>query len=460
MAVIGLGGVLVWALMPYATSYVSTSAVVNAPLASVSSPFDGRITEPSNAVGTAVEPGDALIRIESQRRDRRYLEQLRGRRTVLTERIRAIERQRSALKQAARNMRERLARYRKGTVNRLEARKREVTAALQAAKARASRAARDARRSGDLVGKGFVSEVTHDRNETDRRIGSAQVRELQAQLARIQLDLEAAKQGTFLRDGFNDVPYSQQREDEIALRLVELAGKRAELAIELSSVEDQLDAEADRLAKLETFQPQAPGYGVVWKSSGIGGEFVAPDQEVVQIADCENRFVEVAVRERHFDDIRTGDRARVQLKGSDRVIWAKVVALRGAGARGEHERLAAKVPALISGQLRVLVSLEGVGLGRDASSFCHIGRTAEVRFPRGTAKIGRIIAERMASLVKAIKVVWQGPQSQDEPGRSETAASTPPKALPRADGKRRKRAAVRSPRSRRRQARCGRSLTR
>ena len=102
------------------------------------------------------------------------------------------------------------------------------------------------------------------------------------------------------------------------------------------------------------------------------------------MADCEQRFVEVAVSESHFETIRAGDIARVQLKGSDRLLRAPVIAVRGAGARQPHDNLAARVPEAERGQLRVLVSLEGVGLDRAPSNFCHIGRTAEVYFARET----------------------------------------------------------------------------
>jgi hypothetical protein len=61
-----------------------------------------------------------------------------------------------------------------------------------------------------------------------------------------------------------------------------------------------------------------------------------------------------------------------------------VIAVRGAGARQPHDNLAARVPEAERGQLRVLVSLEGVGLDRAPSNFCHIGRTAQVYFARET----------------------------------------------------------------------------
>ena len=103
---------------------------------------------------------------------------------------------------------------------------------------------------------------------------------------------------------------------------------------------------------------------------------------MLQVADCEQRFVEVAVSEAYSESIRAGDIARVELKGSDRLLQAPVIAVRGAGACQQYDNLAARVPKAERGQLPILVSLEGVGLDRAPSYFCHIGRTAEVYFAR------------------------------------------------------------------------------
>jgi hypothetical protein len=120
------------------------------------------------------------------------------------------------------------------------------------------------------------------------------------------------------------------------------------------------------------------------------------------VADCEQRFVEVAVSESHFESIQAGDIARVQLKGGEQMLRAPVIAVRGAGARNEHPNLAARVPRAERGQLRVLVSLEGVGLDRAASNFCHIGRTAEVYFSRGTTGAIEAAAEAVGGWATAL----------------------------------------------------------
>ena len=375
-------GVAVWTVAPYVTNRVSTSAVVNAPLSPIVAPFNGRLAQPSKPVGAPVRPDEPLLVAAAESPDRRHQRELEARESTLEARLAALARQREQLEAIAADLRQRLSRYRTHSIAGLGHELAETRAALGAARAEAERAAAALARSRNLRAKGLVPQADHDTREADARVARAQVAELQARLERLSVQRAAAEAGSFVESGAHDVPYSQQRADEVDLRLSDLARSEARLAAELDGVRGQLAEERARRARSEAFQPTAPVSGVVWTASRAAGDPIATGQVVLQVADCEQRFVEVAVSESHFETIRAGDIARVQLKGSDRLLRAPVIAVRGAGARQPHDNLAARVPEAERGQLRVLVSLEGVGLDRAPSNFCHIGRTAEVYFAR------------------------------------------------------------------------------
>ena len=374
--------VVVWTVAPYVTNRVSTSAVVNAPLSPIVAPFNGRVAQPSKPVGALVRPDEPLFVAAAETRDRRYQLELESRARTLEARLAGIGRQRDQLEAVAAELRERLTLYRSHSVAELGHEIAETRAALTAARAEAQRAGAALARSRKLRAKGLVPEADHDTSAAEARVARATVAELTASLDGLKVQLAAAEAGSFVRAGANDVPYSQQRADEVGLRLSELTRTQTRLAAELDGVRDQLAEERARRARSEAFRPTAPVRGVVWTASRATGDPIATGQVVLQVADCEQRFVEVAVSESYFEKIRPGEIARVQLKGSDRLLRAPVIAVRGAGARQPHDNLAASVPTAERGQLRVLVSLEGVGLDRAPSNFCHIGRTAEVYFAR------------------------------------------------------------------------------
>ena len=182
---IALGGVVVWAMAPYATSYVSSNAVVNAPLNTVLSPMQGRITQRSPPVGTRVAAGAPLVTIEVKERDRRYLEDLRARLAMLGEHLASAEVEAAKLAAMEEILSARIRSYRTRTLARLAAAMREAEAALAAAEAGRDNAAATLRRAETLVRQGHATamrveaDLPHGRGSESAQSGpSAHARRL------------------------------------------------------------------------------------------------------------------------------------------------------------------------------------------------------------------------------------------------------------------------------------------
>jgi multidrug resistance efflux pump len=420
---VALGGAVIWATAPYATSYVSSQAVVNAPLNTVLSPMQGRITQRSPPVGTGVAAGAPLVTVEVKQRDRRYLEDLRARFALLDENLASAEIEAAKLAAMEEMLSVRVRNYHTRTLARLAAGMREAEAALTAAEAGRDNAAATLRRAEALVRQGHATASRIDADAAAHSEAVAEVARLGARLERTGIELAAAEAGTFVQEGWNDVPYSQQRLDEIVLKLATLATERRRSAGERTALERQIAVERQRNAERETFSPVAPSAGVIWKQSGAVGETVVPGDVLVQMVDCDARFVEVTLAERHFGDIAPGDAARVRLKGGGEAVSARVTAVLGAGAKFDHPRLAASVNEAKTNQLRVLVSLRGAGIDGEPGAFCHVGRTAEVRFERRDLGVLRGMAEavgaRLLSLFgeSELTAALTGPAAAHRPGR-------------------------------------------
>jgi len=402
IAAIVLSGAMIWAIAPYATSYVSSQAVVNAPLNTVLSPMQGHITRRSPPAGTGVVSGAPLVAIEVEERDRRYLEQLRARLALLNESLASIDAEATKLAGLEQVMSARIRDYRTQMLARLAAETREAEAALAAATAGRENAEATHRRAEALVQQGHATAMRVEADAAAHSEAVAEVSRLRARLERVEIETTAAEAGIFVQNGWNDVPYSQQRLDGIVLRLTELTADRRRIAGELAALDGQLAVEEQLIAGRETFTPVAPSAGVVWKASGEVGETVVPGDVLVQMVNCEARFVEVTLAERHFGDIAPGDTAWVRLKGSGESVSARVTAVLGAGAKFDHPRLAASVTEAKPDQLRVLVSLRDAGIDGGAGAFCHVGRTAEVRFERHDLGILRGMADAVAAQLRAL----------------------------------------------------------
>jgi multidrug resistance efflux pump len=402
LAAVALGGAVIWATAPYATSYVSSQAVVNAPLNTVLSPMQGHITRRSPPAGTGVATGEALITIELEERDRRYLGELRARLALLDESLGSTEAEEAKLDALEEVMTTRISNYRARMLDRLAAEMREAGAALSAAEARRDNAVAVLTRSETLIRNGHATTMRIEADLAAHAAAVAEVLRLGARLERVQIETEAVEAGIFVQEGWNDVPYSQQRLDGIILARAALASEQRRIRGERAGIARQIAGEEKRVAGRETFSPVAPSGGVVWKESGAVGETVVPGDVLVQLVDCDARFVEVTLAERHFGAIAPGDTAWVRLKGGGDAVSARVTAVLGAGAKFDHPRLAASVSEAKPDQLRVLVSLRDTAIGGEPGAFCHVGRTAEVHFGRRDLGVLSGVAQAFGEQVRSV----------------------------------------------------------
>ncbi len=278
---IALGGAVIWATAPYATSYVSSQAVVNAPLNTVLSPMQGRITQRSPPAGTGVASGAPLVTIEVKERDRRYLEGLRARFAMLDDSLASAEVEASKLAEMEEILSARIRNYRTRTLARLAAENREAEAALAAAKSRRDNAAAILRRAEALVQQGHATAMRVEADAAAHSEAVAEVARLGARLERVGIEVAAAEAGTFVQEGWNDVPYSLQRLDGVVLKLAALATERRRAASERLAVDRQITVEQQLIAERESFSPVAPSAGVIWKQSGAVGETVVPGDVLV-----------------------------------------------------------------------------------------------------------------------------------------------------------------------------------
>ncbi len=375
-------------LAPHATSYVSSSAVVNSPLIDVRSPFDGRIAAASPEIARPVRSGQRLLEVAADRQSRNLLEELAARRSVLDARIRATAAQRDALTAISAALADREKLHEQQAALWLGVRVREAEAEIRATEAKRREIADRLARARRLAEAGALADAALTGIEAEHDEAVAQIERLTARRDAYALERAALAKGVVVDLGAGDGVYARQRRDEIAIRLADLDAESARLAAERGALGARIAETRRAFERSGRFAPTASSSGVVWRASPAPGAEVLTGDEVLQLLDCDRRFIEVAVPERHFDDIRPGRPALVRLKGASEDFVATVAAVRGSGGKFEHPKLAAETPEVVDGQLRVLIRLAPPPLrseedrARLAATFCDVGRTAEVRFER------------------------------------------------------------------------------
>ena len=382
-------GVSVWAFVPYFQYRIAPSAFINAELLRVTAPIAGRLTQDLPRKGEFITLPEKLTLIASTVTDRGHLLDLERRCAASKDNAELARNQLDEILAFDAELGKRYEAYRNGMISRLNHLVEEAEAERTGCLAEAHHRIEIGARMQALVDVGIATQIRTAEALAMQEATSARCRMAEARFERLNGELKAARDGVFLSDGSNDVPYSRQQRDHLVLRRQELQTVLLQETRRMEQLTAELTEERNRLARVDHYDLTLPPSHVVWSVAASPGLAVVEGQTLVDFADCEHRFVAVDLPERDFEQIKTGDPAAVRLIGSNEWAEGKVRQVRGSAARADDRLLAAQVPASGAGNITVEVSLVRGVTPADGNGFCDIGRLAEVRFQRSGFGLGQ-----------------------------------------------------------------------
>lgn len=398
VALLGLGAAV---YLPHALYTISDQAVINARTVSLITPIEGVVARRLPEDGTFVATGDVLTVIENRAVDRSREQHLQSELHGLEQRLAALVDTDAELAQLSTALSGDLKAFRKASVARLETMVREAGADADSARAAAREASREAGRKRQLVAGGVVSVAAAEASEDRAARAAAEAERATLHVQRLSQELEAARKGMYLLEARNDVPYTRQRIDELAVRRIDIAAQRRELTARREATELALQAERNRLSLMARTEVVAPIDGIVWRPQISAGTWVAPSSPLVTLIDCRTRFVSVRLPGRSFERLQPGTGATIRVLGADRTESAVVQDVRGMGAKEQQDRLAAPIPELNQGELIAILTLHSNATATEGRAFCDVGRRVEVTLDGGAERPGWLA--RLTGLVSPSK---------------------------------------------------------
>jgi multidrug resistance efflux pump len=385
-------GIAAWAFFPYMTSRVASSAYVNAELMRVTAPIAGRLASGLPRQGEFIAKAEPVDLIKALSPDRRQLLDYRTQLSGAKQRADLARKQLDEIAASDTTLQARAESFKSGVVNR-------ITREIDEASAEHSGCLLEARQRDDvgtrmqeLVKLGSSSQIRAAEAAASREATMTRCGIAEARIKRLSVELEAAKKGTFLRDGTNDVPYSQQQRDRLFIRRQELEAQLTDEQAKINRLTAAIAEEERRLARVDNFEMTLPANFVVWSLTASPGSTVVEGQSLFDLADCRQRFLVVELPEREFERVHAGDAASVRLIGGD--SWTKGVVrqVRGSAARADDRLLAAQIAKPSSGTFSVEVEIPNEALLGGHAGYCDIGRLAEVRFARVAWSMPGVVA--------------------------------------------------------------------
>lgn len=361
-------------------SGASADAFVNARLTMRRAPIAGVLQLDLPVLGSRVRLGDNLGAINDALIDNTRLSDLVAEQKKIdaeAARIRAdmmsVQATKDLLKARART-------YKQERVRQLEAQLGAARASADASKAQLALYRQMLQRSTQLSTRGIEAAGSLEQAQSRVEVAQQELEKAHAQAVVSLVSLEAARKGTFLGDGYNDAPYSEQQIGELELREREMAADlTAQLAAE-AAVDERIRAERIRVNRLSSVPLQANVDGILWSLPAADGESVQRGQDLVQLVDCRSMIVTLSVSEGVYNRLQIGKEAQFRLAGSSAVFDATIIRLAGAGAESIYENLA--IPPSAKHLERFDVALSVPAMLSDASLNCQIGRTGRVFFDR------------------------------------------------------------------------------
>jgi multidrug resistance efflux pump len=160
-----------------------------------------------------------------------------------------------------------------------------------------------------MVGSGSITAATLEKYTREAHVTAESYLTIEHRLAALDVELEAARLGTFIGDSYNDRPRSSQRADEVSQRLGELSADLRERDARLLTLHKELGEETKRYEENSAAELVAPVTSRVWEMLTAPGESVVRGQDLVRLLDCSGVVVTAAVGEGVYNRLHIGQSA-------------------------------------------------------------------------------------------------------------------------------------------------------
>jgi multidrug resistance efflux pump len=394
-------GVGMWAMAGSFAFSAGAPAVVSGQTAIIRASQDGYAVLDALRRGSAVHKGEAigtLLLSPTGENKSMTLVQTRGR-------VDAIQSEIAALQDQIRELQKRTEKNRAARIDELNSKMAEANATLEAARAKeaAANAILDRQQKVYSIGYTVKSSVeaakhTADGARLDRTAAEKQIETLQVQLS-------AARDGTFLQDAYNDAAYSQQRADQLRLRIADLEAESQQQSHLLSLLEDdaqqmQMNASDRNAASKQKVTILSPVSGIAWSVTN-NGQYVRAGDEIARIIDCSQLSVNATVSPLEYASIKDGDRASFR-QTDQKQPWKGTVTWAGVPESNESATPIPATAALGSNnaQYSVSVALDDVSNANN----CPAGKFGRVVFENTQVLSGWRMPslDRLTSIVEAL----------------------------------------------------------
>lgn len=364
--------------------YISTSnAIMSAYVIDVRTPIEGTVSDLPLVAGQLITKGQLLGRIDNSLSDHQHLDNLRLAEETAASQVNALGAERTALESLRRALLLRADHHASITSERLEHQISDASHTLSARQIAFQQADTELARGRELHNAGIIANAVFEQLESNQRVLAEEASAQRATVGSLKTQATAMRHGMLSEPGTNnDVAYSTQRADEIAIKLAENSRALIEEQMQAHQAHITVEREANRDAQLTTSELRAPSSGLLWKINAMNGEHTVSGSQVLSMVDCNRQFLLAEIPQDRLSSVFLHGQAHIRFAGERMERTGTVLSASGDPQRDMDHKLAATPVGDPTQELAtVLISVDAAPETSDARSGCLVGRTARVRIP-------------------------------------------------------------------------------
>lgn len=377
--------ILVLVLIIYLPRFIytySTAAVVTARTVMVRSPIAGVVLDGPPPLGANFDADAPLMTIENKTYDHSKLDAFLIEEKSYEEKINALRAENEEMKHLRDQMIQSNQQYLDSLIERLKIdieksglKQKEFAATVEQTKSELAS-------KTEMGNKGYVKRVIVDEAKYNHERAIKSLEQVDQEHKRLTSALHDLEKGIFINlDGRTDVSYQGQRLDEISLRMSDLEARLREVISRHETTKAARELEQKRINAITRTVIDMPIKGTVWRTFSARDSFVDVNSPLLEVADCENLFMDVTLPERYFEKVKAGQKVTVRLSGSSKSITGEVTSVRGGSIDPKlAEGLVGDTGIRRQFEIEVSVKINGKDLTDSKGNFCHLGRNGEVIF--------------------------------------------------------------------------------
>jgi multidrug resistance efflux pump len=359
----------------------SRDAVINATPIVLSSPVSGTLTDLAVRPGMEVAAGQQLAMVVNPMARRDQLAALETELETATGRLRDLRARRDLQQKLVARLGRDVERQRALEIRRNRSDRDDIGFSLDRARKELAFARRETKRQEELFKAGAVAANVVDRARTTELQRARDVRGLESQWAGQSAVLQASINDLTLRNNRSGSdPVVRLQEATLALEKAE--GELRTQGYQIEGLKRQLTVARREWQERNRALLISPRRAVVWQLEAQKGDSVTAQQKVVQLIDCNQRWLTTTVAESDLQRIRLGSKASISLLGSPQRLRGEVIAIRsGLGRVQLGEEAPVPVPINLARESQVKVRLLN-DFPAPPGEFCYVGFSARVTFER------------------------------------------------------------------------------